>query len=435
MSGQSLSYAPNTEGLSYVSVEWDKCQTTFDNAFDNDLVFSPKTTRLNRGNFAVPGKGERPDYCHMPYIAGIKSDGSGAKEIYVSCKLARCPDCYRLWVDNEVYQYAVLLEAYSLVSGSRPFRAVGSIPADMEITLQDLRNKRRSMKDRLKRQGITAMFSLDHPFRIKNSVKGAIKDILAIRRVDNSEVASGALWEFLLNEDNLDAINEQLGTEFVNWRHCVDLSPHTHFLLFDDCGGYQKITGDKDIFIKKLTEPNVLLESVKDVVKHMKYLFTHCEILVNAGKCRSKPAGVSGGLYDFNPSEYLTEDELQRIKDNVLEVLNENRTKPLIELQDGNLGYSGEPTEDTLEDDGYLPMSEFVPYSSIEAEAIDAWIAHIPNKDNMRYCEYLINRYRAIISDDNIPAKMRRLFTRDLVDPPESFVIERCTNIAEAMGV
>ncbi len=423
----SLSYAPNTEGLSYVC---ESCQTTLDSSYD--VVFDAFSTVLNRGNFAVPGKAQRPDYCHMPYISGLKGDGSGAKEIYVSCKLARCPDCYRLWVDNEVFQYAVLLESYSLVSGSRPFRAVGSVPTDITLSLHELRNKRRSMKDRLKRQGITAMFSLDHPFRIKNSVKGAIKDLLSIRRADNSEVASGALWEFLLNEDNLDSINDYLDTSFVSWRGCVDLSPHTHFLLFDDCGGYQKITGDKDIFIKKLTKPNVLLDSVKDVVKHMKYLLTHCEILVNSGKYRSKPAGVSGGLYGFDPSEYLSDNELEAVRQSVLDVLNENRDKPLCILDDGTLCYSGDDDGDDV-DDGFIPLSEFVPHSQIEAEAVNAWLSSVSNLDNRAYCEYLINRYRAICSDSTIPSKMRRLFSADLVDPPDSFVIKRCSRIAEAM--
>lgn len=390
-------------------------------SLDREYVeaFEPEKTILNKGNFAVPGQGQSPDYCHTPYLGYIHNSGSSALEMIISCKLWRCPSCYRLKVDSEVFKYAVLLECFALVTGDRPFRAVASMSIDQafNLTLKGLRDFRRNAKDRLKRCGITAGFKLDHPFRIKKNVQNVIREIMG------ENITSGGSWDFILNPSSLDTINDYLDTDFKSWRDLVSFSPHVHYLLFP---GHQKISGDKDIVLAKLQakDGSYTLDSVRDVVKNIRYLVSHCGILVNAGKSRFEPADVFGDLHNWKPEEHLTPEQIQNIQLSVLDILNENRTKPYSVNSDGELCYLSEELEEkTAEEQGYLHLKEFIAYDEMSAECVDAWVKSIPSVDNANYVLYLISEYSRILKDDTIPQKQRRLFLADLQDPPESFTI------------
>jgi hypothetical protein len=392
----------------------------FDYQARNNEIFDPKTTILNKGNFTVPGQGQQPDYCHTSYIGYLHSSGDGAIRLHNTCKLWRCPSCYRLKTDSEVFKYAVLLECYSLVTGDRPFRAVASISNEQarNLTLEDYRAFRRNSKDRLLRCGVTAGFKLDHPFRIKKSVQQAIRVLCG------EDTTSGGFWDFILNPSSLTAINAYLDSDFKTWRDLVNFSPHIHSLLFP---GHQKITGDKNIILTKLqaNDGSYTLDSVRDVVKHIRYLVTHCGILINVNESRLKPAGVFGNLHNWKPEEYLTPEEIQDIQLAVLGVLNEKRTKPYTVDSEGELCYLGEesPSNEKLKDLGYLPLKEFVAYDESTGECLDAWLKSIRNPDNAAYVHYLLSEYSRILKDDTIPQKMRRLFLDGLRDPPDSFKI------------
>ena len=345
--------------------------------------------------------------------------------MYITCKLSRCPSCYKIWVDNEVFKYAVLLESYAVVTGSRPARAISSISTDRVndgITLDDLRKYQRNAKSRLLRQGVHAGFNLEHPFRIKKSVKSALCDILGVHHHDSDSIPSGRFWDTLLEPSNLVKINEILGTRFNSWRDCVDLSPHVHYVVFP---GTAMFTGDKDVFIRKLTgsgDKVKLLDGVDDVVMHLRYLIGHCGVLVNAGNCRNKPAGVFGDLFKFNPLDYLTVDEYADIQKSVLEVLNRGRNTPFVVGLDGALVFEHEEKEN-LNIDDYIPIRDFLPYDSVSREWVGSFIASIQNVDNMHYVQSLIEYYTRLCDDPDIPGKMKRIFVSDLPDPPDSFKI------------
>lgn len=386
-----------------------------------DEQFDPKTTRLNRGNFTIPGQGQQPDYCHMPYISHIHESGNSALEMIVSCKLWRCPSCYRLKVDSEVFKYAVLLECYSLVTGDRPFRAVASMSSETveDITLEDLRAFMRNAKDRIKRCGVHAGFKLFHPFRIKKNVQQAIRELCGVN------TSSGGFWTFILQPSNIAQINSYLDTDYKSWRDLVNLSPHVHYLLFPS---HQMITGDKKIFIKKLQKKDgsYTLDSVSDVVQHLRYLLTHCGLLVNTGSndSRLQPADVFGDLHRWKPEEFLTPDEIRGIQEAVLDVLNEKRTSPYTVDDMGELCYLRDDEEEkTAEEAGYIPFKDLIAYDALTAESIDAWIKGIPDEANAAYVEYLLSEYYQKIMDTDIPQKKRRLFLEDLRNPPDSFKI------------
>ena len=286
------------------------------------------------------------------------------------------------------------------------------------LTLEDLRAFRRNAKDWLKRSGVTAGFKLDHPFRIKKRVQSAIRVLCG------ENTTSGGFWDYILNPSSIESINNYLGTDYKSWRDLVNLSPHVHYLLFP---GHQKITGDKNIVLTKLqaNDGSYTLDSVRDVVKHIRYLVTHCGILINAGKSRFEPADVFGDLHNWKPEEYLTPEEIQEIQSAVLDVLNEKRTKPYTVGDDGELCYLGEeaPSNEKLKDLGYLPINEFFAYDEFSGECLDAWLKSIENQNNADYVFYLVSEYSRILKDDTIPQKKRRLFLEDLRDPPDSFQI------------
>ena len=398
--------------------------TTFD--YFDKLPFRHDSTLLNRGNYSIPGYGVQPDYCCTPFISHLKGDGSGAVEMYITCKLARCPSCYHSWIDGQVFDNAVKIEAYARSVRSRPARVVGSISRDRVLeglTLDDIRNFKRNSKDRLKRCGVSAAVSVEHAFRLKDGVKKAIRSIVGMR---GGKLSSGAFWSFLRDSNNIKTINAFLGTDYQSWRGCVDLSPHMHYVTFP---GNQKVTGDKDVLLTKLSSLRGdkkiwVLESVDDVVSHLRYLIGHCGILVNSGKCRNQPVNVMGDLYGFNPEDYLSPEEVDKIRSDVLDVLNKNRDTPLVVGNDGNLTYEHEDHEDQPLD-SYLPMSSFVRYSALSDECVDAWLAGIDDVNNRAYCEYLVSLYNDIFDDPDVPSKKRRLFTSDLMDPPDSFFILR----------
>ena len=390
--------------------------------FEPRSTFDPKTTILNKGNFTIPGQGEKPDYCHVPFINYLHESGNSALEMIVSCKLWRCPCCYRLKVDSEVFKYSVLLECYSLVTGDRPFRAVASISSEeaYNLTLDDLRAFQRNAKDRLKRCGVTAGFKLFHPFRLKKPVQDAIRSICG------ENTSSGGFWDFILSgESAIEQINSYLDTDYKTWRDLVNLSPHFHYLLFP---GHQHITGDKKIILTKLQaqDGSYTLDSPRDVVRHIRYLVTHCGMLCNVDDSNIHPAGLFGDLHNWKPEDYLTPEEIQAVRSSVLDVLNEARKKPYMVGTDGELCYLGDETsvsEESLNERGYRKVHDFYAYDEFSAECTEAWLASIKNQDNRAYVDYLISEYSRILKDDTIPQKLRRLFIRNLRDPPESFKI------------
>lgn len=399
--------------------------------------FDPKTTILNRGNFVIPGKGIQPDYCHKSFVSHLKNDGSAARKMSASCKLASCPSCYRLWVDQKVFDYSVMVEAYASETGSRPARGVSSIHPDVAkegLTLEDIRHFQRNTNDRMKRCD-TDGIKMFHAFRIIKKVQEALRVILADARSGNT-ISSRAFWDALNDREMIQKINDYLGTNYINWRDCVVLSPHIHMLVFP---GDQKFTGDKKIMLKKLSsevdgKKVWTLDSVRDVVYHTRYLVGHTTKLIYAGNSRSEPLGAFGKLHHYRPEEHVSDEDLEDIRQSVLEILNEGRETLLKYDAEGKLSYVHDDSDREHEVvDDFIPIREFVPYGMLQRESLDAWLASIkpdyydekgtPVCDNRSYCTYLIERYCEIQEDKDLSSKHRRLYLDDLLDPPDTFKI------------
>lgn len=384
-------------------------------------TFDPDTTILNKGNWTIPSQGQMPDYCHTKSLSHLHQSGNGAASTFQTCKLLRCPSCYRFKVDSIVFKNTVLLECYSLVTGERPFRYISSMHTNQanDLTLTDVRAFKRNQKDRVRRQGVTAGLQIFHPFRLKKKVQDAI------RTLTGEEPSSGGFWKYILDPSNIEKINAYLNAAYKGWRDCVNLSYHVHGLGFP---GDQKITGDKKVVIRKLQKKDgsYTLDTVADVARNIRYLITHCGSLVNNDDdSRTRPDVPFGDLHGWKPEEYLTPEELHGMQAAVLDILNENRTKPYTVNADGELSYLGDEStsDEKLRDRGYLPLKEFDAYDEITAECRDAWLSSIKDPDNRAYVEYLLSERSRILDDSTIPQKLRRLFIEDLRNPPDNFEI------------
>ncbi|WP_340819009.1 hypothetical protein [Methanolobus sp. WCC4] len=384
--------------------------------------FDPLTTPMNKGNFTIPGEGQKPCYCHTRSLTHMHKSGNGAASTFKTCKLLRCPCCGQFKTDSLTFKNSVLVECYALVTGDRPFRYIGSMHTDVQdnVTLKDIRNFKRNVKDRVKRQGVTAGIQIFHPFRLKKHVQDAI------RVLNGENTTSGGFWSYVRNPSNIEKINAYLGTEYRNWRDCSNLSIHVHGLGFPS---HQKITGDKKVVIRKLQKKDgtYTLETTTDLVKHIRYLMTHAGALTNVDdESRMQACTPFGDLHNWKPEEYLTQEEIQGIQADVLQVLNENRTKPYTFNAKGELCYLGDEatSDEKLKDQGYYPLHElFDAYDEFTAECRQGWLSSITNEANLEYVLYLMSERSRILDDKTIPQKLRCLFLQDLKDPPDSFEI------------
>lgn len=376
--------------------------------------FDPKITTLNKYDFYIPGKGEKPVYCQMPYLQGLASDGSGAKVIYTNCGTMGCPSCSKLWVLQRVFEAAVHVEAYSRFSGSRPSHGQGSVPYDQDFTLDSIRKIRRNVNSKLKKQGVDAGLSMFHPFRIKANVKPVL------RQLTGSRTSSG-FWNFLRddhNAGNIDKINDILGTDYKSWIDCVFLSPHYHFLAFP---GTQIFTGNKDLVLKKEFMPDGedkiwTLQNSEAVVRYLMYLISHCGQLDNSD-FHLKPISPFGAMFKLSAEKLVSLEVLQDIRLEVLGILNQGRDK-LLSL-DGETVSFAVPSE--TEEKTFIPISEFRLTSLAAHDNARAFVSGVRSvcPANADYIDYLIDLYNMLCDSSEVPQKFKRLFCSTFDELPD----------------
>lgn len=419
--------------------------TSLDDFSNGSLDFSKDIT-LNKYDFMIYGKGERPVYCQRPYVQGLAADGSGAKVIYTSCDTMGCPSCGKLWALQQVFKAAVHIEAYSSYSGLRPSVGEASIRDDRDYTLDDLRKFRRNANNRLKKQGVTAGMNMIHPFRIKSKVKTTLREIL---KTDDSV----HFWKFIRddhNEGNIDKINDVLWTDYTDFYGPVKLSPHLHYICFP---GTQKFTGDKDLVIKKnyFREGDKKIWTLRtstDVVKLLSYLISHTGQLAHGKGTRFKPISPFGEMFKMSPEKLVPPVVLHEIRLEILAIMNQGRERSLV--LDGDTISYGIPEQ--KEDVPFVPMSDFRLVSleaNENARAFEETVSGL-HPENLSYVRYLIALYNYVCECSDVPQKFKRLFLEPfeelpcfilplnskhpvrimfesgLMSPPESFKLYAC---------
>jgi len=386
---------------------------TIDDFLEAPVDFAKDIT-LNKYDWLIYGKGEKPVYCQRPYVNGLASDGSGEKVIYTSCGTMGCPSCGTLWASQQVFKAAVHIEAYARYSGSRPSHGEASVKYDRGFTLDDIRKLRRNANNRLQKQGVTAGLNMFHPFRILPEVKKAL------RSITRSNDSSG-FWKFIRDDHkqgNIDKINEVLDTDFTDWCQLVMLSPHLHDICFP---GDQRFTGDEDLFIKKNCfhdgdEKVWTLRTPTDVVKTLTYLISHAGQLAPGKGTRFKPISPFGEMHKKSPEKLVSPSVLQEIRLEILAIMNQGRIKPLV-LDGDTVSYSV-PVEN--EEHTFIPLSDFR-LVSLEANenAINfESVVRENHPGNLNYVRYLISLYNCVCECSDVPQKFKRLFLEPFEEPP-----------------
>ncbi|KGK99365.1 hypothetical protein LI82_05005 [Methanococcoides methylutens] len=376
--------------------------------------FMPSETLLNTGNFLVPGQGNQPDACGDFYWSSIRLDQKGAGVSASHCKEAACPDCSFLWKLQRAFDWTVKCEVMTKITGEHPCRVVASVPRDRRYTLKEVRALRTNANARLSRQGVHSALSIMHPFRLKS-------DILKFVKLHSGSRSSSSFWNYILSESGMEEISQAF--DYVeSWRDCVEVSPHYHYLCFP---GDAMVTGDAELLIHKQTggydqDKVYELKTVEDVFKHIMYLLSHCGILTHAGKSKIKAVSGCGGLSDkAQPLNYVSPEELDAIRQEVLLIINQDRENKLVYDEDGILRFSA--PED---DDGVLrvPITEFMTQNHECREIIREWIRNGPNVENRMYVEYLVTKLWQDIDSKGVYACRQNI--DDLEAPPSSFVFE-----------
>lgn len=389
--------------------------TSLSDFLEPDFDFAKDIT-LNKYDFMIYGKGERPVYCQRPHVQGLAADGSGAKVIYTSCDTMGCPSCGRLWALQQVFKSAVHVEAYAIYSGSRPSVGEASVRDDRGYTLDDFRKIRRNANNRLKKQGVTAGLNMVHPFRILPSVKPALRSIL------NAEDSSG-FWKFIRddhNDGNIEKINDVLGTDYTYWDQLVKLSPHLHYLCFP---GTQKFTGDKDLILKKNCfddgeRKHWTLETPTDTVRYLTYLMSHVGQLARGKNTRFKPVSPFGEMFKMSPEKLLSPFVLRELRLEILAIMNQGREKPLV-LDGDTISYGiPEKKEEEVE---FIPMSDFrlVSMEANENARCYEEVVRDLHPENLSYVRYVISLYNYVSVCHDVPQKFKRLFCDPFEELPE----------------
>lgn len=389
----------------------DDPQSKIDDFPKDNFNFATDIT-LNKYDWVIYGKGEKPVYCQRPYVNGLASDGSGAKVIYTTCDTMGCPSCGSLWALRQVFNMSVHLEAYARYSGSRPAHGEASVKYDRGFTLDDIRKLRRNTNNRLKKQGVTAGYNMFHPFRGSPDVKKAFR---AITKVDDS----ARLWKFIRDDHkqgNIEKVNEVLGTDFTDWYQLVVFAPHLHFFCFP---GNQKFTGDEDLVIKKNSfkdgDKKVwTLRTSTDVVKTVSYLLSHAGQLSQGKGTRFKPLSPFGEMHKKSPEKLVSASVLQEIKLEILTIMNNGRKKPLV-LDGDTVSYS---VPELNEENTFIPLSDFRLVSLEANENVRQFESIVleNHPENLDYIRYLIDLYNYLHECSDVPQKYKRLFVEPFGD-------------------
>ena len=298
-------------------------------------------------SFVLPGLGEGGEDCGANKLSqvGFKEDGSGGLDLAVkyeplSCRRFECPDCYNLEVIKSMFDFLVVIEAYSEVHDVRPSACIGSVPPSKAKgwSRKQLNNSlfRRFRRRAGRYSNVGGGIHFFHPFRLKKRIKKELRD----KGLGKGELDAG-YWKGVRE----DALN--LG----DWREYVRLGPHIHNIVFPvnnpvSINEIKSSFGTHDVEVPDLIRFDNFEEygehkakdflirfddmdfkpielGLKRLIAYFKYLFSHIGVRNfednNAFEEYFKPVRSFGSLYGFRPEEELDDEKLIEIKERVAE--------------------------------------------------------------------------------------------------------------------
>ena len=347
---------------------------------------------LNKWSWFIPGMGFASDYCMSQKISAVSTSKDALKVSRLKCGRVQCPNCYEWWISERVFETSVKIMAYSRAFKKLPLAISVSEHPDTvtEYTWQDYQKSFRRMYRRMKKRGIDGGYRVFHPYRVKDSIK---KELVSIGVINGS----GGYWKAIRN----NALN--LGS----WYDYIKLAPHLHVIGFSD---WVEECTDTDIVIKNYST----LDTVSDVVGHIRYLLTHCGILGDDDS--SKPTMPWGIMHKFNMNEHLEPLEILDIKNQVAEAMG------LVYDQYKDKIVMPAPEEKKEDPYTWLPLYSFRVYSAETEANTNAFLAWNISPVH-EFINNVINEYLDKIEDPSIPNSEKHVFLEDLPDPPEGLTL------------
>lgn len=363
----------------------------FEKSLEDEIYGSPKEI-MNLWSWTIPGKGFAADYCMRRKVSAVSTTKDAIKVTRLKCGRVQCPNCYEWWMSERVFETSVKILAYARVHNQTPLAISVSEHPDTvtEYTWDDYQKSFRRMYRRMKNRNIDGGYRIFHPYRIQDRYKREMSEM-------GINDGSGGYWKGVRNNV----------LELPSWYYYLKLAPHLHVIGFSD---WIDECTDKDIVIKNYST----LDTVNDVVGHIRYLLTHAGIL--ADEDTSKPTMPFGAMHRFKMQDHLEPLEILQIKQEVAEAMgvSYNQAKDKIEVK------REEEKEDPYR---WFPLYSFKIYS-LESEANTnaflAWNNHTPEG---QYINGIIERYLDVIDDEDLPTSERHVFMQDLCDPPDSLAV------------
>jgi hypothetical protein len=338
-------------------------------------------------SFLIPGMGLASDYCMTKVLSAIGVLGNAVKLISKHCERIQCPNCWTWWASKRCFKLAVLLECYAEYTKERPIALWCSVHPDKvkSWSWREYGNFIRKCYSRMYKLGITGGVRVFHAMRVKDDIKD---DLRLLGAKD-----SAGFWKMI----RANALN------LSSWFLYVYLSPHIHALVFPS---WIKPNTAKDITIGKYA----VLDTTKDTVAHLRYLLSHCGILLDG---ENEPAAEFGVLHGWKPEEHLSAAQILRIKNEVANAM---------ELKYDAMKDDAVP--DVVDDSAdWIPIHEFADYSNEQIQFSDAFICSIQDKNHAAFVEYLIHLYNERRKDTSLDKHKRHVFESDLLSIPAGFTV------------
>lgn len=349
----------------------------------------------------LPGLGESGQHCQKCVVYGIGINGDKIGVRNLKCKRIECPNCYKNWVLDRVFETTFKLEAYAKITGDRPAHVVASIAPQIcrtWTTLDQYETFHKRVYRHLSAIGVDGGLRIFHPYRINPGV------IAELKKVGYGTPGNG-YWK---------GVRENaLGYE--NFEQYYSLGVHDHTIVFPS---FLSEHTDRNFVVKKIG----VLDTMDDTIKALYYLISHCGVLKDTESADNHPLTFFGELHRFNPEKFLSAAEILELKTEIAKKLH-------CKIEDGELIPVSDDEKPSNKDEFY-PISQFIkadPTAKYYDSRSDAFIDQVLESFPEKYREFwtsLIDEYNRKITDKSLLKDEKNLFMSDITLPDGIHAVE-----------
>lgn len=396
----NLQSSPSEDGGSfqdgYLPYGWQRFEGTdfIVSGYSEDNEKSPSPPNeswfqkvLRKYDFQISGMGEAGRYCGSQIVSGFGCDGDRIFRGLMTCKRVECPECHRLWEVETTFNIAVQLEAYARYFNERPHALTWSVhPSESSnYTWKDFNlNVFKKGYREAKKLGVVGGCAIFHPYRVKEAIKRELAK-LGYGNGKNTEEGNAGHWKGV----KADALG------YGDFRSYVKLGPHVHSVGFPE---WIEQHEDKDFVIKKYAS----LESMEDVVRHVRYLVTHAGIVKDdiTQSIRFWGCFHASSKNYFNAKDYLGEWDYEALCKEIANIMGMK--------WDWKHG---------LHHLGEVKPDDFVSIHRLGSYLRSDWVNELP-EEFVHFWQYIWNLYRYEVID----SEEKYLLWERIAKPPPNLV-------------